>query len=40
MLTSLVFDQFGLMGSARQPATPFRIAGVLLLVVGVVVMRL
>jgi bacterial/archaeal transporter family-2 protein len=40
MLTSLAFDQYGLMGLARQPATPLRIAGVLVLVLGVVVIRL
>jgi bacterial/archaeal transporter family-2 protein len=40
MLTSLAFDQYGLMGLARRPAAPFRIVGVLLLLLGVVVMRL
>jgi bacterial/archaeal transporter family-2 protein len=40
MLGALAFDQFGLMGLERLPATPLRLAGALLLVGGVVLMRL
>jgi bacterial/archaeal transporter family-2 protein len=40
MLGALAFDQFGLMGLERPPATPLRLAGALLLVGGVVLMRL
>jgi bacterial/archaeal transporter family-2 protein len=40
MLGALAFDQFGLMGLERLPATPLRLTGALLLVGGVVLMRL
>ena len=40
MLTSLVFDQFGLMGLTQQPLTPVRITAALFIVVGVVLIRL
>jgi bacterial/archaeal transporter family-2 protein len=40
MLTSLLFDQYGLMGLTQQPATPLRLTGALVLVAGVVLMRL
>ena len=40
MLGALAFDQFGLMGLERLPATPLRLAGALLLVGGAVLMRL
>ncbi|MGA7315341.1 MAG: DMT family transporter [Silvibacterium sp.] len=40
MLGALAFDQFGLMGLEPRPATPLRLAGVLLLVGSVILMRL
>ena len=40
MLGALAFDQFGLMGLETRPATPLRLAGVLMLVGGVILMRL
>jgi bacterial/archaeal transporter family-2 protein len=40
MLGALAFDQFALMGLDRLPATPLRLAGTLLLVGGVILMRL
>lgn len=40
MLTSLIFDQFGLMGLAQEPLTPVRVTAALLIVVGVVLIRL
>ena len=40
MLGALAFDQFGLMGLERLPAAPLRLAGALLLVGGVVLMRI
>jgi transporter family-2 protein len=40
MLTSMLCDQYGLMGLARLPATPLRLAGALCLIVGVVLMRI
>jgi transporter family-2 protein len=39
MLASLVFDQYGLFGVPRHPADLSRIAGALLLVGGVVLLR-
>jgi transporter family-2 protein len=39
MLGALAFDQFGLMGLEPRPATPLRLAGVLLLVGGMILMR-
>ena len=35
LLTGVVLDHFGLVAFAKQPATPSRIAGVLLLIAGV-----
>ena len=40
MLGALAFDQFGLMGLERLPATPLRLAGALLLIGGVIPVRL
>ena len=39
MLGSLAFDHFGLLGLAQHPATPIRLAGAALLIVGVVLIR-
>jgi bacterial/archaeal transporter family-2 protein len=40
MLGALVFDHFGLLGVPETPASPIRIAGAILLVVGVILIRL
>ncbi len=39
MLLSLVLDHFGFMGVAKQPITPTRLAGVAMLVGGVLLVR-
>jgi bacterial/archaeal transporter family-2 protein len=39
MLSSLVVDQYGLLGVAQHPAHPTRIVGAALLVLGVVLIR-
>ena len=39
MLGALAFDQFGLMGLEPRPATPLRLAGMLLLVGGMILVR-
>jgi transporter family-2 protein len=39
MIGSMVFDQIGLFGLIPQPITPIRIAGAVLLVLGVVLVR-
>ena len=39
MLLSLVLDHFGFMGMPRQPVSPARIAGVLMLIGGVLLVR-
>jgi transporter family-2 protein len=40
MLGSLAFDHFGVLGLTAHPASPVRLAGAGLLVVGVVLIRL
>lgn len=40
MLGSLLFDHFGVLGLPQHPATPVRLAGALLLVLGAVLIRL
>ncbi|WP_225116289.1 DMT family transporter [Bradyrhizobium sp. BRP22] len=40
MLASLAFDHFGLLGLAQHPATPIRLVGAAILVLGVVLIRL
>jgi len=39
MLTALVFDHYGLMGLTLHPVTPLRLAGTVLLISGVVLIR-
>jgi transporter family-2 protein len=39
MLSSLVFDHYGLLGLPEQPASPARILGALLLLAGVILIR-
>lgn len=39
MLLSLVLDHFGFMGMPRQPVSPARIAGVMMLIGGVLLVR-
>jgi transporter family-2 protein len=39
MLASLLLDHFGWLGLAREPATPWRLLGALLIVAGVVLLR-
>lgn len=39
MLLSLVLDHFGFMGMPRQPVSPARVAGVLMLIGGVLLVR-
>jgi transporter family-2 protein len=39
MATSIAFDHFGILGVAQHAATPARLAGVVLLVAGVVLIR-
>jgi transporter family-2 protein len=39
MLTSLAFDHYGLMGLPQHPATLARLAGAVLLVISVILMR-
>lgn len=40
MLGSLAFDHFGLLGLAQHPASPVRLAGAALLILGAVLIRL
>jgi bacterial/archaeal transporter family-2 protein len=40
MLGSLAFDHFGLLGVPQYPATPIRLAGAVLLVLGAILIRL
>ena len=39
MIGSLTFDQFGLLGLPQQPATPIRLIGTGLLILGVILVR-